>query len=214
MITYKLNNIRKQLSQHLEDIQAFEFSSTTQGTNRYSSEESKAFFTSISDFVHYATRIQEIVGILQNILDSHHALFESGKVKTANQKFSEAFNQLASSIKKLPKWTEFCITEKGRHTYINPFEASGKIDRYNMLSSRDFVDCLETFRSYNGDTIQQVETVKEILVDTMYSLNGILDKYFEFDKPSYNQISKDISDTFGQVNENIWKLILGPTILN
>lgn len=206
MLSHKLKPIKQQLKQYLDEIQNFEFSGFIPGRTIYSPEESKEFLTTICDFIHYATGIQEIADILQNLLSFHHNTPTSYEVKKINNKLSSEFIKIANVVKKLPNWQKFCNTEKGKYSHINPFNKKGEINKHKTLTPKNFIETLSKFKKYNGNTIDQVETIRDLLVDTQEDLNGILDKYLKFNKKSFPIINDIVEKSFRKINTSIREL--------
>lgn len=201
----KLDNLKLRLGQLLSDIENFRFS-PIRSTGKYDKDESKEFLVCVADLVHLMQTSETTSFILQNLIDIYERLPNSEQVKVLNANFSDAFIPLASEIICLPKWKSFCRTKDGQNSYVNPLEKTGKTDRFNMIKSAVFVSDLSKFRDFRGNTIDQVDTIREILVDSRYGLNGILDKYFAFDKDSFPKFSQKLSECFGKANLTVNKL--------
>ncbi len=201
----KLSDLNSKLRQLLSDIDDFKFS-PIRHTGRFDREETKEFFICIADLVHLMSTSDICSSILQNLIDKYEKLPKSDHVRSLNADFVDAFAVFGGEILSLPKWKQFCETEEGKHSYVNPFQDTGTTDRYHLLPTADFVRTLSEFTDYSGNTIEQVDTIKAVLIDTQYSLNGILDKYFSFDKDSYNKFADKISECYGKVNTSTKEL--------
>lgn len=203
-MNYKISNTIKQIDEHVREILALELRLSIDGYH-YNKENSKDFLHYVAEFFHFLIYGSETAPIIKKIFDSRLEVEKSGRVVESNTKVKQAYQKLAIEIIELKNWEAFSKNKGIENQFVNPFELGSSRIGVHPISAT-IVEQMKTFDSYSANSIDLIETVKGVLVDSGSGLNGILNRYERSYPDESEKISEIVSDCFRVVNPLIDEL--------
>lgn len=168
----KIKSIKEQLSQYYGEIENFKFRGDISNSYRLDRNETKTFLNNITEFVYFILNIPELKDIFLGLINSSEKLSESDEVRKLNERCGNNFRKIAKMIKESSSYKEFLKTEIAhQEVWANLFN-----EKQGYLSTKQFLDYLETYSNYFGNTADKIHSILSILVDIIFKKNYIADE--------------------------------------
>jgi len=179
----KIKSIKEQLSQYYSEIENFKFRGGISNSYKLDRNDTEIFLDNIAKFMYFILNIPELKDIFLSLINSYEKLSNSDEVKKLNENCWNNFRKIAGIIKESSSYKKFLKTEIAhQEALVNLFN-----EKQKYLSTKQFLDYLETDSNYFGNTANKIHSILSILVDIISKKNYIADESLFSKIQSYHE---------------------------